>query len=219
MSDEKKSITPGARSLEMVEHDQDLPHILYAVNLKPAQDELLNVDVPHGIALLARWGLDYPTATGELLSRLAKDPESALKLAPIVLGVTNHWLEDEFDEILAAAFPQLTGPWRDAAVDRSGVRELLKLPLGAGYEVVPKPDPSWKWPIGKPFPSGDTVEGVQARLNYFGRGCGPVTGEWNEMTQRALMRWQIENGIEPTGELDEDTIFELEHWAPSAPER
>ena len=46
-----------------------------------------------------------------------------------------------------------------------------------------------------------------------------MTDAWNDMTRRALVRWQVDRGLEPTGELDEDTMFELEHVAPPAPNR
>jgi peptidoglycan hydrolase-like protein with peptidoglycan-binding domain len=57
---------------------------------------------------------------------------------------------------------------------------------------------------------------MQARLNFFGYGAGPVTGEWSPLTRRALARWQIRAGLEPTGELDDDTVDRLKLDAPTS---
>ena len=45
----------------------------------------------------------------------------------------------------------------------------------------------------------------------------PVTGKWNDMTRRALVRWQVDHGMVPTGELDDETADQLKHRAPEAP--
>lgn len=222
MTGEVEQLSPGTRALAAIEHDDTFLRILGSMDLSAARDELMSLD-DWGDAsiLLGRWASDYPTATSELIRRIARDPASALKLAPSVLGsyaVSKNRLVDDADELLSAVFPQLTGPWRDAAADRPGVRQLLGLPAGEGYASVPEPEPSWLWPVGKPFPPADTVAGVQARLNYFDRGCGPVTGEWNDSTRHALERWQIEHLLEPTGEMDAETVERLGDWAPAAPE-
>ena len=177
MNEQDTAQSPGARELASIERNESLLHILYAVDLSVAREELLNVEnVLEGIVLLGRWGIHYPTSTGELLRRIAKDPTASKKLAPILLGcvVCNETdLNEDADTVLAAAFPMLQGPWRDAAADRPRVRRLAGIAEGVGYETVPKPEPDWRWQIGKPFPPANSVEGAQARLNYFGRGCGP----------------------------------------------
>ena len=222
MSSTSEPKTAGARLLADVEKDDSLLHILSSLNFTRALDELLSVTtVFDGIVLLGDWALDYPAATGELLRRVARDSNAALKLTPVILGcvaVKDGPLSEEGDEILAAAFPELKSPWRDAAADREGVRELLNLSEGEGYDAIPPPDSSWQWPSDKPFPPPDSIAGAQARLNYVGLGCGPVNGEWNGATRRATTRWQIERGLTPTGELDDATIDQFEHYIPAHPE-
>ncbi len=223
MSEESEAMTPGTRLLSVIEGDEGLSHILPSLDLTAAVEELLAApSVLGGMVVLGDWAFDYPNTTGQLLRVIARDTGSSVKLAPMILGcgiVNSGKLSHDADEVLSAAFSELTGAWRDAAADRPGVRELLQLPEGVDYEAVPRPESSWLWPIGKPFPPAHTVEGAQARLNYLGRGCGPVTGEWNAPTRRALTRWQVDRGMDPTGELDDETIEELAHFNPAAPDR
>jgi len=201
-------LTPGEEVLAAFESEPDLRRILQPEHLTKVIAELRACEnVLQGTALLCQWSLRYPNTTGYLLGAIAKDPVASLELAPVILSYSSD--PDSADEILAKAFPGLTGPYRDAAADRPGVRQILKLPEGVGYEAVPEPDPSWLWPKGKPFPDADTVEGVQARLNSLGYGAGPVNGEWSDLTRRAFVRWQIHEAFTPTGELDERSIEEL----------
>lgn len=217
---EEQPATPGTSALAHLEGDVDRFRITQPRDVAPALEELLAVDDLLGrIVLLGGWSLDYRWATSYLLEVIAQDPAVSLELAPTILGcaiVNSGPAPDGADAILAAAFPGLTGPWRDAAADRPGVRRRLKIPDGVGYEVVPTPEPSWLWPIGKPFPPADRVEGVQARLNYLGYGAGPVNGEWNEATRRAFVRWQVMRGLTPTGELEDEAIEDLRFQTPDA---
>jgi len=54
------------------------------------------------------------------------------------------------------------------------------------------------------------VSGVQARLNNLGYSCGPADGVLGERTRRALGSFQVDQGLEPTGEVDEPTKSRLE---------
>jgi len=54
-----------------------------------------------------------------------------------------------------------------------------------------------------------TVAGAQERLRRLGFECGEIDGEMDVRTQSALLTFQEENGLEATGELDEDTVNKL----------
>lgn len=53
------------------------------------------------------------------------------------------------------------------------------------------------------------ISGVQARLNNIGFNCGSVDGSIGPRTADALKRFQANVGLEPTGELDENTRDQL----------
>lgn len=208
----------GTSELAALDRDIDRLRLSVAEDVSAARAALLATEpLLNRIVQLGEWASAFPRATSQLLRVIARDPVASARLASTVLGC--RWFDpDDADEVLAAAFPGIRGAVRDAAADRVGVRRLAGIAEGVGYMPVPPPDPTWLWPIGRPFPSADTVEGVQARLNYFDLGAGPVTGTWSEPTRRAFVRWQVLNGLEPNGVLDEDSIDHLAHMAPSAPE-
>jgi hypothetical protein len=51
--------------------------------------------------------------------------------------------------------------------------------------------------------SGFSVEGIQARLNNLGYECGMVDGDAGNATVAAIRRFQKDNGLKETGEVDE----------------
>lgn len=53
------------------------------------------------------------------------------------------------------------------------------------------------------------VSGIQARLNNLGFDCGPVDGRWGPKTETALSAFQIAEGLDPTGELDQVSCTRL----------
>lgn len=208
-------MTPGTTELAFLDADVDRLRIASARDVTMAIEELRAETSTLGrVALLGEWLLAYPRAMSRLLSVIAHDADLAYELAPAVLATAVLERED-VDDILAAAFPKLTGAYREAAVDRVGIRRRLgiKEPVRVG-----PPDPSWLWPSKKRFPAIDTIEGVQARLNYLDLGAGPINGEWTDLTRRAFARWQVLSGLEPTGELDYDMPEELALRTPEAPE-
>jgi peptidoglycan hydrolase-like protein with peptidoglycan-binding domain len=65
----------------------------------------------------------------------------------------------------------------------------------------------------------DQVKSAQETLKAQGFYTGPVDGELNPDTGKAIRRFQIRSGIDATGKLDEATVKALnESGAPSAPE-
>ncbi len=192
--------TPGGRQLAWLEHQVDHLRISAAVDVAIALTELRAADfVSDRAFLLGGWALAVPAATTQLLKIIAGDDDLSLELASTILGcgAVMQLLPDHAHEILARAYPRLTSPWRDAAADQPGVRRILRITEGEGYDSTPAPQAAWQWPAGEPFPAPSTVEGVQSRLNYLGFGCGPVNGKWNESTRRAFVRWQISMACEP----------------------
>ncbi|MHC4502607.1 MAG: PGRP and LysM peptidoglycan-binding domain-containing protein [Planctomycetota bacterium] len=55
----------------------------------------------------------------------------------------------------------------------------------------------------------DEPSGVQQRLNNMGYDAGKVDGTLNDQTRSALSRFQADNDLEPTGELDDETVKKL----------
>ena len=208
----------GTAELAALENDGDLQRVCGTSVVSRAIEQLLaTAEVGDRIVLLQTWSVDYPCATARLLSEIAQEPALATRIASAV--VAGRVLDSELkDEVLAAAFPNLTGPLRDAAADREGVRRMVGLRDGHGYIAVPAPDPAWLWPSDKLFPDVDTVAGVQARLNYLGLAAGPVNDEWNDLTRNAYARFQVLNGLPPTGEWDFDSSDRLAVSTPECPE-
>lgn len=63
--------------------------------------------------------------------------------------------------------------------------------------------------LGDLNPSG-TVTGAQARLTNLGFECGAIDGMPGPQTRKAVMRFQKVRRLEQTGDLDDQTIKELE---------
>ncbi len=56
---------------------------------------------------------------------------------------------------------------------------------------------------------GPLIQSVQAQLNAKGFNAGTVDGVWGDNTMRALRAWQSANGINPSGEIDDQTWAQL----------
>jgi hypothetical protein len=57
--------------------------------------------------------------------------------------------------------------------------------------------------------SHDTVSSVQTALQQDGEYHGKVDGVWGPMTRRAVMAYQRKNNMQPTGQLDGQTLQAL----------
>ena len=174
------------------------------------------------VVLLDRWARLWPAATLQALSVAADDFMASVSLGPTVarwLGSTSPYslVLPGVDAVLITAWPTLQGAWRDAAAERPTVQRALGLDPERDTRPLTPIEPGWRWPTGLPFPPAATVGGAHARLTWLGHGCGPPTDAWNEAIERALERFQLDNFLEPTGELDEETIAALEDDTPEAP--
>ena len=56
---------------------------------------------------------------------------------------------------------------------------------------------------------GPLIQSVQAQLNLKGFNAGAVDGVWGKNTVSALQAWQKANGINPSGEIDDQTWTQL----------
>jgi hypothetical protein len=203
--------------LQQIEDDYRLQLAALSANVQAAKADLLSTtSLRDKVVKIATWIADYPNATRQLLHVVAADADASARLASAVIATASVDGGD-LDQILVAAFPQLRGALRDAAADRPSVRQLLGLRDGEGYQAVPEPPSEWLWPVGEPFPSEDTTLGQKARLNHIGLGAGPLTDEWTNATTAAVQRFQVLEGTEPTGALDDRTLGRLTRATGSAP--
>lgn len=86
--------------------------------------------------------------------------------------------------------------------------------MGGRLTVFVSDDPAgerftWDLAIGHLEPI-DTIQGVQARLNNLGYDCGEEDGEMTPRLQEALERFQVDAGLDATGEIDDATQSKLE---------
>lgn len=58
--------------------------------------------------------------------------------------------------------------------------------------------------------SPELVKQAQEKLAAMGKNVGAPDGQLNAKTERALMQYQKENGLQPTGQLDQQTLAALD---------
>lgn len=58
--------------------------------------------------------------------------------------------------------------------------------------------------------SPDLMKQAQEKLGAMGKDVGTPDGQLNAKTEQALMQYQQENGLQPTGQLDQQTIAALD---------
>ena len=58
--------------------------------------------------------------------------------------------------------------------------------------------------------NSDLVKQAQEKLNANGKDVGPSDGQLGPKTQAALKEFQQENGLQETGQLDQETIAALD---------
>lgn len=93
---------------------------------------------------------------------------------------------------------------------------VISLSLGSAAFAQQAPDPSMQQPPqaggqagGQQMHDQETVRKVQEKLNEEGYSVGPTDGVWGPQTQQALTQFQQAEGIEATGQLDEQTMSAL----------
>jgi peptidoglycan hydrolase-like protein with peptidoglycan-binding domain len=62
----------------------------------------------------------------------------------------------------------------------------------------------------------ELIRQVQQRLNSRGFDIGTVDGKWSLTTQEGVKRFQAQQGMVPTGQLDDTTLGALGLQAPSS---
>lgn len=55
----------------------------------------------------------------------------------------------------------------------------------------------------------DTISEIQQSLNNRGFHAGNVDGLWGPKTKAGLMNFQRARGLDPTGQMDTETMYEL----------
>jgi hypothetical protein len=182
--------------------------------LEGSIDELCKLKPNELADRLLEWEPAAPDALNLLLRAAARSDRSALHFARALVQLLTTWKDGlgpwlGVDEVLLRAFPQLGSPERDWVAERAAIREKYELVPGKDFVPMGDPREEDQWPANQPLPPLDSTRGVQARLLRAGYNCGPITGEWNEATRRALVRYQVEKAIRPSGELDEPTRIRL----------
>ena len=95
---------------------------------------------------------------------------------------------------------------------------LGSLAWGQGAQEQTSPSPSQQGQSmqqseqGQGMPSSqdhEVVRQVQQSLNDQGFNAGPVDGKWGPKTQSAVKNFQQAKGLQPSGELDQETLAEL----------
>ena len=56
---------------------------------------------------------------------------------------------------------------------------------------------------------GQVIANVQAELQRRGYDTGGVDGDYGPATREAILAFQNDNGLQPTGEIDQDTLAAL----------
>jgi hypothetical protein len=207
-----------ARLLE-VEKDRDAILSSEAGNLAPVADlvpEIARMKPKELLLHLFEWESEAPDALNMLLHAASRSEETAVPVARALVRMLTTWKEGQgpwtgVDDVLVRAFPHLTGPERDWVAERSAVREHYGLVPGKDFVAMGEPSEKDQWPRKKPLPPLDDVRGVQARLLRAGYNCGPITGQMNDATRRALTRLQVESSLPATGEIDAETRERLSY--------
>jgi hypothetical protein len=163
------------------------------------------------VACLLNWRVEYPNALYHLFEAVAQSDEASDHVADALTYVLSQWTDEPSttDEVLIRAFPRIPHPQRNWVADRRGVRVPLGLIAGRDFESMGELSDEDAWPEGAPQPPGDTVAGLQARLQW-NLNPGPVTGYWNPKTRAALYRYKFEEYLPNPGTVDEKTLQRLE---------
>jgi lipoprotein-anchoring transpeptidase ErfK/SrfK len=84
----------------------------------------------------------------------------------------------------------------------------------SGYAQVPFTEASSQVSNGRPLLDQDTVCRLQIFLDEHSFGPGKIDGQWGEFVGKALQRFQISNGQQPSGQVDSALQRELQKISP-----
>jgi hypothetical protein len=201
--------------LAKIQRDDDALRIAIADGVDQILDELKSTSPKELSALLLDWYRDGPDAVDLLLRSAARSDEHALVFARALVQLLTLWPDGDgpwvgIEDVLIRAFPKLGPPERDWVAERPAVREKYGLVPNRDFIPMGEVDEKDQWPSDQELPPLDDVRGIQARLLRAGYNSGAITGAWNDATRRALVRYQVEHAIPPSGELDRATRVLLE---------
>jgi hypothetical protein len=203
----------GAR-LSEIQADDDAIRMVDLSRVEDLVPEICKL-APNALAdRLLAWEPEAPDAVDLLLRAAAKSDVGALHVTRALVQLLTTWKDGQgpwvgTDEVLLRAFPSLAPPERDWVAERSAIRARYGLVPGKDFVPMGQPRDEDQWPRKKPLPPIDDVRGVQARLLRAGYNTGPITGEMNDATRRALVRYQIEHALPGTGTMDPETRVRL----------
>ncbi len=82
----------------------------------------------------------------------------------------------------------------------------------AGAFTSLHPEEAHPNPAGRPTPDPYThfISRVQEKLRALGFDAGPVNGDFGGKTQAALAQFQLSRSLPASGQLDKDTLAELD---------
>jgi N-acetylmuramoyl-L-alanine amidase len=104
---------------------------------------------------------------------------------------------------------ELPSETRSGVTDGNGLlEEKISLDIDSGKLILVDLKMSWKVHFGHLDPI-DTIAGVKARLKSLGFLDGDISGSMDEKTKRALQKFQKENGLTVSGDIDADTRAKL----------
>lgn len=78
-----------------------------------------------------------------------------------------------------------------------------------GGQPSPEAQPGVGAEPGTPMQDKETIRQAQDKLNQRGYSVGPADGTWGPQTEQALTQFQQAEGLEATGQLDQETLSAL----------
>jgi N-acetylmuramoyl-L-alanine amidase len=120
-------------------------------------------------------------------------------------------LKDEDDEPIANVkyILEIDGEITSGTTDATGkLEQRIKPNARKGKLIVGEESDEYNLDLGYIDPITE-ISGVQSRLNNLGFDCGKVDGVLGPKTREAIQEFQIEHGLEQTGEIDQQTRNKL----------
>lgn len=106
-----------------------------------------------------------------------------------------------------AGFQQQTIDPTASLMKKDG-KQVLETALQMTVDQIDGDFENWFLNLGKKASPSD-IKVLQKRLNELGFNAGVADGLWGMKTKSALQAFQVEQGLTPTGELDDETLATL----------